>query len=354
MRLHLDAARFDTVFRQVLTLSDGTVRIYGADNTVVTLWVDVFHPVAHVEVRSDVPQKATLTYENWRIHDYPLSGEDAHLCGMKGTKDSVYIRPDRVGFDGDRILFFHRNANDFIFSRTVEIEELQDIRDKMWNPVKNRTFGGLIQGAGLVAQGTGSGRYADTDFRSWSLVSAAPQKQIDITISTNVEQTPTLQGWLDNLYEINSRQLVSMAADKKASRRWWTAFWQRSHIIMNSDTDPIAEQISRNYTLFRYMLVCNAYGDTPTKFNGSLFTFDPCYVKGNKHLSPDFRQWGGGAMTAQNQRFVYWRMLATGDWDMMDSQFSYYLRMQRNAESIRVWQEKHIRWQETHRRPLLL
>lgn len=37
-------------------------------------------------------------------------------------------------------------------------------------------------------------------------------------------------------------------------------------------------------------------------------------------------------MTAQNQRLVYWPMLQTGDWDMMNSQFSYYLRMQRNAE----------------------
>lgn len=101
---------------------------------------------------------------------------------------------------------------------------------------------------------------------------------------------------------------------------------------MYSDTDPKAREIARNYQLFRYMLACNAYGDTPTKFNGSLFTFDPCYVKGNKHLTPDFRQWGGASMTAQNQRLVYWPMLKTGDWDMMDSQFNYYLRMLRNAE----------------------
>lgn len=34
----------------------------------------------------------------------------------------------------------------------------------------------------------------------------------------------------------------------------------------------------RNYTLFRYMLGCNAYSQWPTKFNGGLFTFDPMYV----------------------------------------------------------------------------
>ena len=44
VRLHLSEAHFDKNFRQVLTLQDGTVRLYGSNNTVVTLWVDVFHP----------------------------------------------------------------------------------------------------------------------------------------------------------------------------------------------------------------------------------------------------------------------------------------------------------------------
>lgn len=332
VRLSLPDAGFDKNFRQVLTPEDGTVRLYGGNNTVVTLWVDVFNPVVHVDVKSDKAQKATLTYENWRFSDYPLSGEDAHLCGMKGTKENIYIRPDSVAFDGNQILFYHRNRDDFVFQRTVDCEELQDIKHKLWNPVKNRTFGGLVQGTGLVAGSTGSGRYADTDYRSWSLVSDAPRKKISITITTHVEQTPTLSEWRRKLGDIQKRQLAMTAADRKASLRWWKEFWERSHINMYSDTDPRAEQIARNYRLFRYMLACNAYGDTPTKFNGSLFTFDPCYVKGNRRLSPDFRQWGGASMTAQNQRLVYWPMLKTGDWDMMNSQFSYYLRMQRNAE----------------------
>lgn len=332
IRLHLSEAHFDKSFRQVLTLRDGTVRIYGSNNTVVTLWVDVFHPVVHVDIKAGKAQKATLTYENWRYQDYALNGEDAHLCGMKGTKENIYIRPDSVSFDNNQILFYHRNRNDFIFDRTVECEELQDIKDKLWNPVKNRTFGGIIEGTGLVVGNTGSGRYVDTDYRSWSLISATPQKQINITITTHVAQTPTLLEWRKKLDDIQKRQLASTNADRKASLRWWKEFWERSYIYMYSDSDPRAEQISRNYQLFRYMLACNAYGDTPTKFNGSLFTFDPCFVKGKKHLSPDFRQWGGGAMTAQNQRLVYWPMLKSGDWDMMDSQFSYYLRMLHNAE----------------------
>lgn len=332
VRLHLSDANFNNVFSQKLTLNDGSVTFRGDNNTVVRFWVDVFHPVVHIDISGDKAQSAKVTYENWRTKDYALSGEDAHLCGMKGTKDSIYIRPDSVCYDNNQILFYHRNRNDFIFQQTVDCEELQDIKDRLWNPVKNRTFGGLIQGTGLVADETGNGRYADTDYKYWSLTTKEPRKALSITITTNIEQTTTVDEWRQNLNKIQKRQLANTDADRKASRKWWNSFWKRSYINMYSDTDPKAREIARNYQLFRYMLACNAYGDTPTKFNGSLFTFDPCYVKDNKHLTPDFRQWGGASMTAQNQRLVYWPMLKTGDWDMMDSQFNYYLRMLRNAE----------------------
>ena len=65
------------------------------------------------------------------------------------------------------------------------------------------------------------------------------------------------------------------------------------------------------------MLGCNAYSQWPTKFNGGLFTFDPMYVYQIMEFTPDFRKWGGGTMTAQNQRLVYWPMLKSGDFDLM-------------------------------------
>lgn len=334
LRIRLPEADFGSAFRQELTLADGCVRIYGSHNTVVTLWADVFHPVIHVEVKSDKAQTATVRYENWRNADCLLAGEDAHLCGLKGTKDSIRIYPDSVSFANGQILFYHRSRNDFVFQKTVDCEELQDIKERMWNPVKNRTFGGLIHAAGFVPAGTGSGHYADTDYKAWTLAAKAPVKDFHLTITTNIAQTETLGEWLDGLKNIQKRQLQSTASDRKASRQWWKEFWQRSYIYMESPTDTTAFQLARNYQLFRYMLACNAYGDTPTKFNGSLFTFDPCFVKSKRHLSPDFRQWGGASMTAQNQRLVYWPMLKSGDWDMMDSQFSYYLRMLDNASMM--------------------
>ncbi len=85
---------------------------------------------------------------------------------------------------------------------------------------------------------------------------------------------------------------------------------------------------------------CNAYGSVPTKFNGGLFTFDPCYIDEKQSFTPDYRKWGGGTMTAQNQRLVYWPMLKSGDFDMMPSQFDFYNRMLKNAE----WRSR-VYWQ---------
>jgi L-2-hydroxyglutarate oxidase LhgO len=81
------------------------------------------------------------------------------------------------------------------------------------------------------------------------------------------------------------------------------------------------------------MLGCNAYSQWPTKFNGGLFTFDPMYVDQKMEFTPDFRKWGGGTMTAQNQRLVYWPMLKSGDFDLMKSQFDFYLRLLPTAEA---------------------
>ena len=131
-------------------------------------------------------------------------------------------------------------------------------------------------------------------------------------------------------------------ADEKAGgeprRRtlaWWRDFWNRSYIAIQpggAQPDSQPWRIGRNYQLFRYQLAVNAYGQSPTKFNGGLFTVDPEFTDPKLTYDPDYRRWGGGSFTAQNQRLVYWPMLKSGDFDMMAAQFDFYLRALRNAE----------------------
>jgi hypothetical protein len=141
--------------------------------------------------------------------------------------------------------------------------------------------------------------------------------------------------------------MISAAGNDKDVRRetrnWWKAFWQRSFInIQPGQHTQVAWQLGRNYQLFRYMLGCNAYGKYPTKFNGGLFTYDPVLTDSTLTFTPDHRNWGGGTMTAQNQRLVYYPMFKSGDFDLLKPQLDFYLRLQRNAElrSETYWQHK--------------
>jgi hypothetical protein len=90
--------------------------------------------------------------------------------------------------------------------------------------------------------------------------------------------------------------------------------------------------MGRNYQLFRYMLGCNANGQYPTKFNGGLFTFDPSLTDTALSFTPDFRNWGGGTMTAQNQRLVYYPLIRSGDFDLLRPQLEFYRRLLPAAE----------------------
>lgn len=67
-------------------------------------------------------------------------------------------------------------------------------------------------------------------------------------------------------------------------------------------------------------------GDYPRKFNGSNFTFDPSLVDGGRTHDPDWRAWGGGSFTAQNQRLVHWPMLKAGDSELVTPQLEFYRR----------------------------
>jgi hypothetical protein len=73
LRLKLSPNPFDGGnFRQELKLMEGYVEINGnkgGNKAVVKVWVDVFHPVVHVETESSQPVTVEAIYENWRIND---------------------------------------------------------------------------------------------------------------------------------------------------------------------------------------------------------------------------------------------------------------------------------------------
>ena len=241
------------------------------------------------------------------------------------------------------LLFYHRNPEQTVFDIVVAQQGMENVKSQMMNPLKHLTFGGYLFGDNLEYTGTTDSIYADTDYRAWNFRSSKASRKEQFCIVLHTEQTATVEQWKQDL-QINLQRIAPqgkisskiVSQDKKQTRLWWNAFWQRSFIEPIGDTenknDSDIKKITRNYTLFRYMLGCNAYGSVPTKFNGGLFTFDPCHIDEKQAFTPDYRKWGGGTMTAQNQRLVYWPMLKSGDFDMMSSQFDFYNRMLKNAE----------------------
>lgn len=328
-------------FRQELKLKDGYVEIE-AGGTQIQFWVDVFHPAIHVEIVNAQPLQTEVSYENWRYQERPIRKGEGQQCSYKWAPpkgsvtnaDFVSLKDNASG-KKNQLLFYHRNPEQTVFDVAVAQQGMDEVKPQMMNPLKNLTFGGILFGENLEFISTTEDVYVGTDYRAWNFRSSKASRKEQFCIVLHTDQTETLSQWeqglqiaLQKIAPKGKYAVKTIAQDKKQTRSWWNTFWQRSFI----EAEGEAQEITRNYTLFRYMLGCNAYGSVPTKFNGGLFTFDPCHIDEKQSFTPDYRKWGGGTMTAQNQRLVYWPMLKSGDYDMMPAQFNFYNRMLKNAE----------------------
>ncbi|WP_291593276.1 DUF5703 domain-containing protein [Bacteroides sp.] len=328
-------------FRQELKLKDGYVEVE-AGGTQIQFWVDVFHPVIHVEIVNVQALQTEVSYENWRYQERLIRKGEGQQCSYKWAPpkgsvtnaDFVSLKDNASG-KKNQLLFYHRNPEQTVFDVAVAQQGMDEVKSQMMNPLKNLTFGGTLFGENLEFVSTTEDVYAGTDYRAWNFRSSKASRKEQFCIVLHTDQTETPAQWEQGLQTALQRiapkgkyAVKTIAQDKKQTRSWWNTFWQRSFI----EAEGEAQEIARNYTLFRYMLGCNAYGSVPTKFNGGLFTFDPCHIDEKQSFTPDYRKWGGGTMTAQNQRLVYWPMLKSGDYDMMPAQFNFYNRMLKNAE----------------------
>lgn len=344
VRLKLIPSPFDkdAAFKQELILKDGYVKITGkkgALTTEVKVWVDVFKPLVHLEVKSNRKTIAEAGYESWRYADRPTKGKENNQNSYKwAPQGEVKTFKDSIAFKNNGLLFYHQNKAQSVFDLTVKQQGLDSIKDQLFNPLKNLVFGGMMWGTGMVGAGNYTGTYAGTAFKGWKLKNDKGRTSISLSLALHTEATTDLQHWTAGLSRIRNKVA---AKDFNNSIKWWNAYWERSFIELEDNKDETVVQAGKNYQQFRYMLGCNAFGTYPTKFNGGLFTYDPVLVDTALKYTPDFRNWGGGTHTAQNQRLVYWPMLKSGDAEMMQPQFDFYTRLLKNAELRTAFYWKH-------------
>ena len=307
---------------QTLHVDEGYMTLE-QDGVTILIWADVEKPVVHVELQSkDKEPQLEIYYESWREQDLPITKAECQMTSWKwilpeGTVTRAdSISTNRLAEPGKPVWFYHQNRDTTVFDYCVHQQRLDAYKDSLYNPLKGRIFGGRIT--------------MDRDRRHAQIVLC--------------NQQSSLNEWWQQIER--TTQSVNLKKDREHARAWWHEYMNRSVIdLPEGSVDPELAQALRNYRLFRYMLGCNAKSDWPTKFNGGLFTFvsdsTDCEVVQGTSINlpfrqatsnPDFRKWGGGTHTAQNQRLVYWGMLKSGDTDLMKAQLDYYLRLLPTAE----------------------
>ena len=317
-------------FKQELILKDGYVKISGVNGDLsaqLNVWVNVFKPVIQFDVAANKKVIVEAFYETWRDKDRITKGKENNQNSYKwAPQGDVKTWKDSIAFKNNEVEFFHQNKAQTVFDIALKQQGLLAKQAEMYNPLNNLIFGGVMYGVGMHSDGQYRGQYLNTPFSGWKLKSVKPRLKHTINVVLYTAKTPTSNQWRNDLKLVQNQK-----NEQEKTIAWWNEYWKRSFIYINS-TDSVANQVATNYQLFRYLLGCNAYGTSPTKFNGGLFTYDPVLTDTTLKYTPDFRNWGGGTHTAQNQRLVYWPMLKSGDFELMKPQFDFYLNALKNAE----------------------
>ncbi|MGV8096550.1 MAG: DUF5703 domain-containing protein [Mangrovibacterium sp.] len=312
----------DAFFRQELNLEKGTIEIEAGEQdgqVKINIRIDANHPAMIVNVESKKAIEAHVKLEMWRNQKRELKGQEAHSAYGIDDNDAVpiYVEPDTIlpGQNGS-IVWCHRNERS-IWKENLKLQALDEMIDKQSDFLLHRTFGCMVKGSGF------------TSANDSEIYTEKAQKKFSISIYPLTAQTEILDNWLDSLKK-NAEKIEAVPEVKRRSEheKWWCNFWDRSYIYVTSDDPgekPKTDSLTRGYTLQRYINACSGRGNSPIKFNGSIFTVDTWGMEGKEGgFDPDYRRWGGPYWW-QNTRLPYWTMLLSGDFDLMQAMFKMYL-----------------------------
>ncbi|MBN2092913.1 hypothetical protein JW964_25045, partial [candidate division KSB1 bacterium] len=307
----------NTFFRQTLHLNQSEISIQEGQWLNIRIWIDANHPVIHVETTGKQQYQQEVFLETWRdtikiMKDTQVGDLFKNLNGPDPYPTPVY--PDQYEKSKNRLLWYHHNQkplNDG-YEINLKLQGLDDFLTQKIHPLVNRIFGAVMEGENFIAE------------NEKKLVSVKKNNKFKFSIYALTLHPATVAEWknkLDNI--ILSYQQIKPEDARKNHLNWWKNFWNRSQLQItgvNGKFDSTVYRVSRAYNLCRYMNAGAGRGAMPIKFNGSIFSY------GNKD-NPDYRRWGGPGFWFQNQRLIYWPMLAQGDFDLMQPWFKMYQEM---------------------------
>ena len=346
VRLSLDPNPFKPgrAFRQTLDLASGSIRIE-ADGVALRIWVDASRPIYHIEIHSTRQIAVTAQPEFWKRFDACVYNVADHYS--KSTLLSPDAEPTQnVQLERDgKVLWYFAVGDRSVYPDDLKFYQVEHMAAKFPDPYRFNTFGNLLESPTLQLKDgvlLGQGR------------------RFDVRIHALAMQTPKAETWIDTI-ERQAAVPVNAAKDWDKHRAWWAKFWDRSWIVASDRTVPAdmrerlhgepskagsrdekdgAALVAQSYNVFRFLMACQSRGRVQAKFNGGLFTQQllvPAADKRNRSgerpqadggllLHEDDRLWGR-RFTFQNQRLLYWPLLASGDFDLMKPFFAYYSDM---------------------------
>lgn len=327
-------------FQQTLDLPSGSILIE-ANGITLRIWVDAKRPVCHLEINSSHEIEVTARAEFWKRFDacvYNVTDFYSPSSGFpSGAEPTQDVRLERNG----KLLWYFAVGDRSVFADDLKFYDVEKMAAKVPDPFRFNTFGNLLESPAL--------RLEDN-------VLCGSGKSFDIRIHALAMQTPKAETWIKTIERL-AAQPLNATQDWENHRAWWASFWDRSWIIVSDRKLPpeAREQfkgepsktglrderdggalVAQSYNVFRFLMACQSRGRIQTKFNGGLLT-QQLRVQPDRHrrtsASPqadgtlltheDDRLWGR-RFTFQNQRMLYWPLLASGDFDLMKPFFNYY------------------------------
>jgi hypothetical protein len=319
LRIKLDPNPFAgaTDFNQTLKLESSTIQLTSGGGNQIEIWADANHPVIHVAGHLSQPVTVQVDAEFWRktqsFSDSWPGDPDAKVMSGEAQPHSG---PDTIfAATANRIAWCHFNPDSY-YPYLLRQEHLESSLVKYPDPLLHRSFGAAIFGSGLASAG------------DRTLKSSVPSQDVKLDIvALTQKQCDSPKAWLsaaDALVADISK--LDLTATRSAHGRWWQDFWNRSWIHLTGDQS--AADVSQGYAIQRYMLACSSRGEIPAKFNGGPFTVGHDMTgatrQSNADHDPDFRAWGESYWN-QNNRLLYWPLIATGDLDLLKPWFDMYL-----------------------------
>ncbi|MFC1739214.1 DUF5703 domain-containing protein, partial [Planctomycetota bacterium] len=322
-------------FKQELKLRQGAIEINAGEQSskiTIRVWVDANNPVVRVEVEGKEKFDMQVNFETWRETGYTLkrtSLSDMYNFNNGDTSTPVeyapyptIVRPDVIlRGETNRIIWYHHNVDDSGWPLIMKLQGLESFIDKMTDPLLGRTFGGAIQGEGLVSVTKSGEAFDGIPTRMLvpsdrQLRSSKQDKAHSFRVYILTKHPATVKEWREELNgTIDRIDKTPIEKAREAHQDWWDKFWNRSWIRATGNDD--AEEVAKAYTLQRYLFACCGRGTSPVKFNGSLFSLE-------SEDDPDYRTWGPAYWT-YDTAILYWHMMATGDFDLMQPYFGMYL-----------------------------